>query len=198
MADRPIPAFPFLARCLADEQLMRLIGEDEDPLAFAVLYERHLGSAFRLALQICSRHAIAEEVVQEAFLALWRNRSQYDRRRGSVRGWLLWIVRNRAIDVLRQTVPYESLPPGDELMGELAHAQETADQQVGRREDTRSMLAALELLPHEQGAVIALAYYGGYTHNEIATMLDTPIGTVKGRMRLGLQKMAERLGTAAA
>jgi RNA polymerase sigma-70 factor (ECF subfamily) len=197
MTDRPIAAFPFLTRCLADEQLMRLIGEDEDPLAFAVLYERHLGSAFRLALQICSRHAIAEEVVQEAFLALWRNRSQYDRRRGSVRGWLLWIVRNRAIDVLRQTIPHESLQQGDELIGELARAQEAADQQASRREDTRSMIAALELLPHEQSAVIALAYYGGYTHNEIAAMLDTPVGTVKGRMRLGLQKMAESFSAAA-
>jgi RNA polymerase sigma-70 factor, ECF subfamily len=196
MTDRPIAAYPFLTRCLADEQLMRLVAED-DPLAFAVLYERHLGSALRLALQICSRHAIAEEVAQEAFLALWRNRCRYDRTRGSVRGWLLWIVRNRAIDVLRQTVPQESFPPGDELMGDLVHAQETADQQASRREDTRTMLAALEHLPHEQSAVIALAYYGGYTHNEIASMLDTPIGTVKGRMRLGLQKMAEGFGAAA-
>jgi RNA polymerase sigma-70 factor, ECF subfamily len=195
MTDRPTATFPFLTRCLADEQLMRLVGED-DPLAFAVLYERHLATALRLALQICSRHAIAEEVVQEAFLAVWRNRSQYDRRRGSVRGWLLWIVRNRAIDVLRQTIPHESFPPGDELMGDLAHAQETADQ-ASRREDTRSMLAALEHLPHEQSAVIALAYYGGYTHNEIAAMLDTPIGTVKGRMRLGLRKMAESFSAAA-
>lgn len=196
MTDRPIAAHPFLIRCLADEQLMRLVAED-DPLAFAALYERHLGSALRLALQICSRHAIAEEVAQEAFLALWRNRSHYDRRRGSVRGWLLWIVRNRAIDVLRQTIPHESFPPGDESMGDLVHSQETAEQQASRREDTRTMLAALEHLPHEQSAVIALAYYGGYTHNEIAAMLDTPIGTVKGRMRLGLQKMAESFSAAA-
>lgn len=196
MTDRPIAAYPFLTRCLADEQLMRLVAED-DPLAFAVLYERHLGAAFRLALQICSRHAVAEEVVQEAFLGLWRNRSQYDRRRGSVRAWLLWIVRNRAIDVLRQSIPHETFPAGDESMGDLAHAQETAEQQASRREDTRRVLAALEHLPHEQSAVIALAYYGGYTHNEIATMLDTPIGTVKGRMRLGLQKMAESFGAAA-
>lgn len=175
---------------------MLLVAED-DPLAFAVLYERHLGSALRLALQICSRHAVAEEVVQEAFLALWRNRSQYDRRRGSVRGWLLWIVRNRAIDVLRHTIPHESLPLGEELMGDLVRVQETADQLASRREDTRMVLAALEHLPHEQSAVIALAYYGGYTHNEIATMLDTPIGTVKGRMRLGLQKMAESFSAAA-
>lgn len=196
MTDRPIAAYPFLTRCLADEQLMRLVAED-DPLAFAVLYERHLGSALRLALQICSRHAIAEEVVQEAFLGLWRNRAHYDRRRGSVRAWLLWIVRNRAIDVLRQTVPHEAFPESEELTGDLGHAQETAYQQASRREDTRTMLAALEHLPHEQSAVIALAYYGGYTHNEIAAMLDTPIGTVKGRMRLGLQKMAESFSAAA-
>lgn len=196
MTDRPIAAYPFSTRCLADEQLMRLVAEDH-PLAFGVLYERHLGSAFRLALQICSRHAVAEEVVQEAFLGLWRNRCQYDLSRGSVRAWLLWIVRNRAIDVLRQTLPHETFPPGEDLMADLAHAQETAHQQAARREDTRTMLAALEHLPHEQSAVIALAYYGGYTHNEIAAMLDTPIGTVKGRMRLGLQKMAESFSAAA-
>jgi RNA polymerase sigma-70 factor (ECF subfamily) len=196
MTDRPIAAYPFFTRCLADEQLMRLVAED-DPLAFAVLYERHLATAFKLALEICSRHAIAEEVVQEAFLGLWRSRSQYDRRRGSVRGWLLWMVRNRAIDVLRHTIPHETFPAGEELRADLARAQETAEQQASRREETRTMLAALEHLPHEQSAVIALAYYGGYTHNEIATMLDTPIGTVKGRMRLGLQKMAESFSAAA-
>lgn len=197
MTDCTISAHPFLTRCLADEQLMRLTAQDDDPLAFAVLYERHLGVALRLALRICSRHAVAEEVVQEAFLALWRNRRQYDRRRGSVRGWLLWIVRNRAIDALRQGVPHESLPAAEELVGGLFEPREALEAQAGRREDTRRVLAALEHLPREQGAVIALAYYGGYTQSEIASMLDTPIGTVKGRMRLGLRKMAQSFSAAA-
>lgn len=192
--DRPI-AYHVLTRCLADEQLMRLVAED-DPMAFAVLYERHLGSALRLAMRICGRHAVAEEVVQDAFLGLWRSRDQYDSRRASVRGWLLWIVRNRAIDALRQSVPHESLPSADELMGGLLDPQEAAEVQAGRREETRQVLAALEHLPHEQSAVIALAYYGGYTQTEIATMLDTPIGTVKGRMRLGLRKMAQSFSAA--
>jgi RNA polymerase sigma-70 factor, ECF subfamily len=196
MRDRSIYALRFPARCLSDEQLMRRVAE-EDPLAFAVLYERHLGSALRLAVQICSRFVLAEEAVQEAFLALWRNRGEYDPRRGSVRAWLLWMVRNRAIDVLRQSVPQEALPAGDELMGDSPRAHDGADLQASQREDTRRVIAALEDLPREQSAVIALAYYGGYTHSEIASMLDTPIGTVKGRLRLGLSKMAQSLVPAA-
>ncbi len=169
---------------------MRRVAQD-DSLAFEVLYERHLGSALRLAVGICSRHALAEEVVQEAFLALWRNRSQYDSHRGSVRGWLLWMVRNRAIDVLRQSMPHETLPH-DELLGHaIPRAQDSPDAQASQREDARRVLAALEDLPPDQSAVIALAYYGGYSHSEIASILGTPIGTVKGRMRLGLRKMAQ-------
>jgi RNA polymerase sigma-70 factor, ECF subfamily len=190
MRDRSISTYPILTRCLGDDQLMRRVAED-DPLAFAALYERHLGSAFRLAVQICLRHAVAEEVVQEAFLSLWRNRSRYDCQRGTVRAWLLWTVRNRAIDVLRQSIPQEPFPSGEELLGDVLREHERPDLQASRRENARQLLAALERLPHEQSAVIALAYYGGYTQSEIASMLDTPIGTVKGRMRLGLHKMAQ-------
>jgi RNA polymerase sigma-70 factor, ECF subfamily len=189
-------AHAFSTRCLGDEQLMRRVADD-DPLAFAVLYKRHLSSALRLAMQICSRHAIAEEVVQEAFLSLWRSRAHYDRHRGSVRAWLLWIVRNRAIDVLRQSIPHDTPSIGDELIGDVLRAEEPTDHEASRREDTRRVLAALEHLPREQSAVIALAYYGGYTQSEIASMLNTPIGTVKGRMRLGLRKMAQSFLAAA-
>jgi RNA polymerase sigma-70 factor, ECF subfamily len=188
MADRSIYTHRFSMRCLGDEQLVRYAAED-DPLAFAILYERHLGSALRLAMQICSRYVLAEEVVQEAFLSLWRNRRLYDRHRGSVRAWLLWMVRNRAIDVLRQSIPIDTLPYGDELLGEALPTSERTDLYASRGEERRRVLAALDHLPHEQSTVIALAYYGGYTQSEIASMLDTPIGTIKGRMRLGLRKM---------
>jgi RNA polymerase sigma-70 factor (ECF subfamily) len=196
MLDRSIYAHPPVSRKLGDEQLMRRVAED-DPLAFAILYQRHLGSALRLAGQLCARYALAEEAVQEAFLSLWRNRRQYDCRRGSVRAWLLWMVRNRAIDVLRQSVAHEPLPSGEHRLGEALWVHDRTELQASRREDARRVLAALEDLPAEQSAVIALAYYGGYTHSEIASILGAPIGTVKGRMRLGLRKMAQGLAPAA-
>ncbi len=162
----------------------------EDPHAFAVLYRRHIRAAMALATQMCSRPAIAEEVVQEAFLSAWRGRRHFDCSRGSARAWLLGIVRNRAIDVLRQGVAYELADSGDRPVEDLFEAPEHTEGEVGRREQARELLTAIDGLPPEQSRVIALAYYGGYTHAQIATMLDTPVGTVKGRMRLGLRKMA--------
>jgi RNA polymerase sigma-70 factor (ECF subfamily) len=160
-----------------------------DRSAFEMLYDRHVHAALALATQMCRRRAIAEEVVQEAFLSLWRSRRHFDRKRGNVRSWVLGIVRNRAIDVLRQSVAHD-LADANRQMDDLIEARERTDHEVGRREGARELLAALGGLPPEQSCVITLAYYGGYTHTEIASMLDTPVGTVKGRMRLGLRKMA--------
>ena len=171
---------------------MTLVGEGH-PAAFDLLYARHAHAAFRLATQMCPRRAIAEEVVQEAFLSLWRSRFRFDPSRGSVRGWVLGIVRNRAIDVLRQSVVQELVGGSEQDLENPLEAREQIDGEVRRRERARELLAAIEGLPPEQSRVIALAYYGGYTHREIATMLDTPIGTIKGRMRLGLRKMAASL-----
>ncbi|MGH2878257.1 MAG: RNA polymerase sigma factor [Solirubrobacteraceae bacterium] len=179
---------PLLQR-LPDEVLMSFMVED-DTAAFAVLYRRHLNSAVALANQMCARRAIAEEVVQEAFLSFWRSRAGFDSRRGSVRTWVLGIVRNRAIDVLRQSVANEIATISEQGLAEMLEADELTERQVGARERARALRTALDDLPPEQSRVIALAYYGGYSHSEIATMLDTPVGTVKGRMRLGLRKMA--------
>jgi RNA polymerase sigma-70 factor (ECF subfamily) len=168
---------------------MALVAEG-DPHAFAFLYERHVRAAVALATQMCTRRVIAEEVVQEAFLSFWRSRRYFDRSRGSVRAWVLGIVRNRAIDVLRQSVAHQAAEGSDRCLEELLEARELTDGEVGRRESARELMAALDGLPREQSRVITLAYYGGYTYAEIASILDTPIGTVKGRMRLGLRKMA--------
>jgi RNA polymerase sigma-70 factor (ECF subfamily) len=173
---------------LPDDALMALVRRD-DPNAFEVLYDRHVRAALALATQMCRRRAIAEEVVQEAFLSFWRSRGHFDRTRGNVRAWVLGIVRNRAIDVLRQHVAHD-LADANRQVEDLLEASEHTDNEAGRREGARELLAALGGLPPEQSCVITLAYYGGYTHSEIAQMLDTPVGTVKGRMRLGLRKMA--------
>lgn len=174
---------------LPDEALMVHVRQ-EDASAFALLYERHVHAAVALATQMCRRRAIAEEVAQEAFLSFWRSRHSFDRGRGSVRAWILGIVRNRAIDVLRQNVAHDLSDAGQRSVESLLEARERTDREVDLREQARELLAALDDLPPEQSRVITLAYYGGYTQTEIATMLDTPIGTVKGRMRLGLRKMA--------
>jgi RNA polymerase sigma-70 factor (ECF subfamily) len=182
------PLLP-IANRLSDQAIMAQVVVG-DPHAFALLYRRHARAAVALATHMCSRPAIAEEVVQEAFLSVWRSRRHFDARRGSVRAWLLGIVRNRAIDVLRQSVAHELADSGDRPAEDLLEASEQTEGEVGRRELARELLCAIDGLPPEQSRVIALAYYGGYTHAQIATMLDTPIGTVKGRMCLALRKMA--------
>lgn len=165
-----------------------------DAVAFAALYRRYANAAARLALQMCPRAAIAEEVVQEAFLSLWRSRGHFDRSRGSVRTWVLGIVRNRAIDALRQGSAHElavaSYAALAQVAAEAAEAVELTESEVRRRERADALRSALDRLPPEQSCVIALAYYGGYSQSEIAAMLGAPVGTVKGRMRLGLRKMA--------
>jgi RNA polymerase sigma-70 factor (ECF subfamily) len=177
----------------ADEDLMQLVAEN-DSAAFAIIYDRHSTVAFSLAFRMCGKRAIAEEVVQEAFLSAWRGGSRYDRTRGSVRTWVLGIVHNRTIDALRRGIVQDRGRVSDEGIEERVEAPERTDREVGRRDEAREIRAAMEDLPAEQSRVIELAYYGGFTHTEIATMLNTPIGTVKGRMRLGLQKLRSQLG----
>jgi RNA polymerase sigma-70 factor (ECF subfamily) len=191
---RSAKAASALLRKLADEELMQLVREG-DSAAFAVVYERHATAAFSLAFRMCGKRAPAEDVVQEAFLSLWRSGARYDGTRGSVRTWVLGIVHNRAIDALRRGVVQERGRVSDEGIDEQLEATERTEQEVGRRDEAREIRAALVGLPPEQSRVIELAYYGGFSHSEIATMLDTPVGTIKGRMRLGLQKMRSQLSS---
>jgi RNA polymerase sigma-70 factor, ECF subfamily len=181
-------------RMLADEELMQLVREN-DAAAFAVVYERHTTAAFSLAFRMCGKRALAEDIVQEAFLSLWRSGTRYDSTRGSVRTWVLGIVHNRAIDALRRGVVQDRGRVSDEGIEEQLEASERTEHEVGRRDEAREIRAALVGLPPDQSRVIELAYYGGFTHSEIATMLDTPVGTIKGRMRLGLQKMRSQLSS---
>ncbi len=172
---------------------MGLVHEGE-ARAFEVIFDRHSGAAFSLAYRMCGRRAMAEDVVQEAFLAVWRSGARYDRARGSVRSWVLGVVHNRAIDALRRGVVREGRNVGDEGLAERLAAAERTDVEVARREDARAVRSALEDLPPDQRRAIELAYFGGFTHSQIAEMLDLPVGTVKGRMRLGLTKMRISLG----
>ena len=186
MPDTPDP------RALADEDLMQLM-RGGNPRAFEAIYERHSGAAFSLAYRMVGRGNVAEDVVQEAFLSIWRSGARYERARGSVRTWVLGIVHHRAIDQLRRSSVHSKRRASDEGLEDRLEAGERTDVEVARRDEAQAIRSAMETLPPEQSHVIELAYFGGFTHTEIAEILETPVGTVKGRMRLGLQKLRDRL-----
>jgi len=178
---------------LADEDLMTLV-DAKDSDAFAVIYDRHGGAAYSLAHRIVGEAGMAEDVTQEAFLSIWRSTARFDATRGSVRAWVLGIVRNRAIDALRRTArPAPKLDLDDDAVLETRPAAQLTEAEAIRRETADRLRRALGLLPREQSQVIELAYFGGFSHSEIADMLGAPIGTVKGRMRLGLEKIRATL-----
>jgi len=181
------------AERLADEELMPLVGR-KDPEAFEVLFDRHGGAAFSLAYRIVGDRAAAEEVTQEAFISVWRSGARFDAARGSVRSWLLSVVRNRAIDFLRSRAgKAPKLTFDDDSVLEQRPATERTEEEALRRETAGELRGAIGKLPGEQSKVIELAYFGGFSHSEIAQMLNLPMGTVKGRMRLGLEKIRGEL-----
>jgi len=181
------------AERLADEELMPLVGR-KDPEAFEILYDRHGGVAYSLAYRIVGDRAAAEEVTQEAFISVWRSGARFDAARGSVRSWLLSVVRNRAIDFLRSRASKApKLDFDDEASLEQRPARERTEEEALRRETSAELRGALGKLPGEQSKVIELAYFGGFSHSEIARILGLPMGTVKGRMRLGLEKIRGEL-----
>ncbi len=177
---------------LADEELMQLVYRG-NAAAFEVVYDRHADAAYSLALRMCGQRSLAEDVVQEAFLSVWRSGARYDRNRGSVRTWTLGIVHNRAIDALRRRAVRDRgrrrRTRGSRSVCPRASAPSSSSPAATRRARSGRLCSSYRA---EQSHVIELAYFGGLTHVEIASMLDTPIGTVKGRMRLGLEKMRSR------
>jgi RNA polymerase sigma-70 factor (ECF subfamily) len=181
---------------LADEELMQLVRRG-DPRAFETIYDRHGGAAFSLAYRIVGNRTAAEDAVQEAFLSIWRSRMRYQQDRGSVRSWVLGIVHNRTIDTIRRNLVHDRRRTTAEGLEETHEAEERTDVEAARREEARTVRQALGTLPGEQNRVIELAYFGGFTHSQIAEMLDMPIGTVKGRMRLGLEKLRRELAEGA-
>jgi RNA polymerase sigma-70 factor, ECF subfamily len=183
------------AERLGDEELMILVQEG-DSGALEILYDRHGGPSYSLAHRIMGETQAAEDVTQEAFLSIWRTSASYDATRGSVRSWLLQIVRNRSIDALRRASARGAarLDLDDEGVLEAQEAPERTDAEASRRERARRVRRALHDLPRDQAQVIGLAYFGGFTHSEIADLLGMPLGTVKGRMRLGLEKVRANLG----
>lgn len=181
---------------LSDEELVRGVARIE-PGPFEVLYERHGAAAFGLALRMLRSRGLAEDAVQEAYISLWRGAARYDPARGSVRSWLLGMVRNRSIDTLRRLGVDERRRIAMAGFEDRFAAGQEGETDLIRREDARRVRSALGTLPADQRRVLELAYYGGWTQTEIAQHFDMPLGTVKGRTRLGLEKLRSALDESA-
>jgi len=184
-------AAPADSPLLSDEDLMRRV-KAEDADAFGELYDRYSSRAFGLAVVICNSSERAEEAVQDAFVSLWRTRARYDQDRGGIQNWIFALVRNRSIDIYHANRRGDGLRASEAHLDRIAMIGSVEDDAVTRDEGER-VRDTLHQMPALQREVIALAYFGGLSHSEIAQHLDVPLGTVKGRMRLGLQKARDDL-----
>lgn len=164
-----------------------------DSASLGLLYDRYGRIAFGLALRMLGDRDLAEDAVQEAFLSVWRHAASFDATRGSARAWLLTMVRNRCIDVLRGPRPELGLEETVEAALNRQAAKDDVWATVARTLDADDVRQALEQLPEEQRVTVSLAFFGGLTHVQIAAQMRVPLGTVKGRMRLALEKLRETL-----
>lgn len=180
-------ASPSLAE-LGDEDLMERVQAD-DADAFAVLFDRLGARAYRVAFVLAHERTRAEDIVQEAFLSVWRNRAAYDPQRGAVGAWTTGIVRNRAIDSARRNGRHDRRRADEEGLDTGRQAPGGVEVTVGERDEAARLRGVLARLPEAQRDVIALAYFGELSTTEIASELSLPLGTVKGRIRLGLEKL---------
>jgi RNA polymerase sigma-70 factor (ECF subfamily) len=173
-----------------DRDLLLRIGTG-DQEAFRGLFGRYAPSAKALALRVVRQSNLAEEIVQEAFMALWTNPNGYDHQRGSVKSWLMGTVHHRAVDIVRREEAHRrrverSIP---EALATEPDPAEQVVQEVGAPEEREAVRAALDALPAEQRQVIELMYFGGRSQSQIATELGLPLGTVKSRTLLGMRRL---------
>jgi RNA polymerase sigma-70 factor (ECF subfamily) len=169
-----------------------------DADAFDRLYQRYQARAYRLARSVCLDHGRAEDAVQEAFIVVWRNRDAYQPERGALGPWLLSVVHYRAIDALRRDARHTEHRASEAMIRSSRSFCDDIAEGVIARADAALLRAPLRQLPDAQLEVITLAYYGQLTHGEIAAQLGLSSGTVKGRMRLGLQKLRSEIQPLAA
>ena len=174
---------------LADKDLISVVVEG-DAGAFATLYDRHARAAYSLAYRMMGEKQAAEDLVQDALLKVWRGAASYRTERGSVRTWVLSIVHNRGIDQLRSLASRRRTQDRVEQSAPRSQPSE-AFAEAWRNRQRDQIREALNTLPSEQLKILELAYFSGYTHVEISNLLGLPLGTVKGRMRLGLKKIRE-------
>ena len=175
-----------------DHDLVAACAEGDEQ-ALGSLYDQFGTVAYRLALRVVRDAALAEDVVQEAFLTVWRQAAGFDRSRGKVSTWILMLVHRRAVDVVRRQSRFNALPDQLEATAPQAVVSESAEDDVELREARHEVQAALATLPSAEREVLDLAYWGGLTQSEIATKLGIPSGTVKSRTFSGLARLREAL-----
>jgi RNA polymerase sigma-70 factor (ECF subfamily) len=174
---------------LADEDLISLLG-DGDAQAFALLYDRHSRAAFSLAYRMMGERQATEDQAQDAFIKIWRGAPSCRAGRVGVRTWILSIVRNESIDELRSHASRRRTQEKIEASAPRSQPSE-AFAETWRNSQHAQVREALNTLPQEQLKILELTYFSGYTHVEIADLLGLPLGTVKGRMRLGLKRLRD-------
>jgi RNA polymerase sigma-70 factor (ECF subfamily) len=168
-----------------------------DEAAFAALYDATTRRVFGLALRVVRDPAQAEEVTQEAFLEIWRTSARFDRDRGSALAWMLTIVHRKAVDRVRSA---EASTRRDTTyhQGATTVEHDTTAEAAEASLEAHRIRGALRTLTDVQREALELAYFGGYTHTEVARMLDLPVGTAKTRIRDGLIRLRDAMGVGAA
>jgi RNA polymerase sigma-70 factor (ECF subfamily) len=190
----PAAARPLTLDRASDDALLRLAAQG-DGGAFATIVDRHAPRAYATARAILGPTPAAEDAVQEALLQLWRSAASYSPERGSLRAYLLVLVRSRALDLLRREVVRTAA--AERASAQAATSTAHVDDELERREQVRELRDGIVRLPPEQAQVLGLQYLAGQTQSEVATLLDVPLGTVKGRTRLGLARLRRELAVAA-
>jgi RNA polymerase sigma factor (sigma-70 family) len=173
---------------LSDEALVALVARSEE-IALAELYDRFGRIAFGLARRILRDDALAEDAVQDGFLAAWRSAARFVPERAKASTWLLTLVHRRAVDLVRREERRRAEPLDDAPVAPTA----STDDVVWLRLERERVQGALRALPDQQREAIELAYYGGFTQSELAERLGQPIGTIKSRMFTGLGRLRELL-----
>lgn len=171
-----------------DTELIRLMRQ-ADMRAFDVFYDRYVNLVYSIAFSILGDPPLAEDVTQDVFLKIWRNLETYDPAKARVNTWMSRIARNRAIDLLRRQKPLQRQVSWADAQGVELGAGITPEDRVSQRMTKDHVLQALAQLPEEQREALALAYFRNMTQQEIADILGEPLGTIKTRIRLGMQKL---------
>jgi RNA polymerase sigma factor (sigma-70 family) len=181
-----------------DVELVRRL-QAGDRTAVDDLYERFRRPAFSLARRILGDDAMAEDVLQDVFLSVWRDPWAYERARGSFASWLLAVVHHKAVDAVRreESQRRRTTLAGDELLLAEPTATRHVDEEVESRVVAEQVRSALGALTAPQREALTLAYYGGYTQREVAALTGAPLGTVKTRMLGGMRRLKEDLGRVA-
>jgi RNA polymerase sigma factor (sigma-70 family) len=183
-----------MARSVPDDEDLLVACAEGDEQALGSLYDRFGTVAYRLALRVVRDPALAEDVVQDAFLTVWRQADRFDRSLGRASTWILTLVHRRAVDVVRRQASFNTLPDRLDLMAPRAVDAESIDEDIALREVRREVQAALSTLSSGKREVLELAYWGGLTQSEIAAALGIPPGTVKSRTFTALARLGEALG----